>query len=321
MLISLVAVTCGLAVVLILFLVQTCLARYHINLFRALRFYVDKEPPPQTFMDYKTVKWTVALVKKIAAVLPQTSFFAKLNVTLRRAGLPLLGSEFVVAVALTSSLGGLVVLAITLNPAAAVMTIATLVATEIFLLKRQVSKRRELFVNQLSDCLTTVANSLRAGFSFVQAMDLVAKEMEPPISDEFAHVMRDISYGMILDEALEDMDKRIGSYDFHLVVTAVLIQREIGGNLAHVLDSISQTITERIRMRREILTLTAQGRMSSWLVSLLPLFIAGAMLFISPTHFDDTLANPIGRIVLGLAVVMSITGFIVVRKIVAIKVE
>ncbi|MBR6888170.1 MAG: type II secretion system F family protein [Selenomonadaceae bacterium] len=321
MLISLVAVTCGLAVVVILFLVRTCLARYHINLFNALRFYVDKEPPPQTFMDYKAVKWTVALVKKIAAILPQTSFFAKLNVMLRRAGLPLLGSEFVVAVALTSILSGLIVLAITLNPTAAVITFAAIVATEIFLVKRQVSKRRELFVNQLSDCLTTVANSLRAGFSFVQAMDLVAKEMEPPIRDEFAHVMRDISYGMVLDEALEDMDKRVGSYDFHLVVTAVLIQREIGGNLAHVLDSISQTITERIRMRREILTLTAQGRMSSWLVSLLPIFIAGAMLLISPTHFDETLASPIGRIVLGVATVMTIVGFVVIRKIVAIKVE
>ena len=117
------------------------------------------------------------------------------------------------------------------------------------------------------------------------------------------------------------MDKRVGSYDFHLVVTAVLIQREIGGNLAHVLDSISQTITERIRMRREILTLTAQGRMSSWLVSLLPIFIAGAMLLISPTHFDETLESPIGRIALGVATVMTIVGFIVIRKIVAIKVE
>lgn len=321
MLISLVAVVSGLAVVVMLFLVRTCLARYHINLFHALRFYTDKEPPPQTLLDYKPVKWTVALVKKIAAVLPQTSFLTKLNSTLRAAGLPLLGSEFVVAVMLTSALGALIVLAITLNPAAAVMTLAAIIATEIFLLKRQVRRRRELFVNQLSDCLTTVANSLRAGFSFVQAMDLVSKEMEPPISDEFAHVMRDISYGMVLDEALEDMDKRVNSYDFHLVVTAVLIQREIGGNLAQVLDSISQTITERIRMRREIMTLTAQGRMSSWLVALLPIFIAGAMLLISPTHFDNVLASTIGRIALGVACVMAITGFIVVRKIVAIKVE
>ena len=321
MLISLVAVLCGFSVVLMLFLVRAYLARYHINLFHALRFYTEKEPPPQTLMDYKVVKWTVAIVKKLAALLPQTSFFTKLNGTLRRAGLPLLGSEFVVAVVLTSTLGGLIVLAITLNKAGAVMTVVAIILAECFLLRRMVIRRKNLFVNQLSDCLTTVANSLRAGFSFVQAMDLVSKEMEPPISDEFAHVMRDISYGMQLDEALEDMDKRVDSSDFHLVVTAVLIQREIGGNLAHVLDSISQTIQERIRMRREILTLTSQGRMSAWAVSGLPIFITCAMLLIDEHHFDNLLESQLGMIILGVAVFMAIAGFVVVQKIVAIKVE
>ncbi|MBQ6297950.1 MAG: type II secretion system F family protein [Selenomonadaceae bacterium] len=321
MLISIVSILCGLSVVLMLFLVRTYLARYHINLFHALRFYTEKEKPPQTLMDYKAVKLTVAFVKKIAAFLPETLFFTKLNGTLRRAGLPLLGSEFVVAVILTSTLGGLIVLAITLNSKGAVMTAIGIIVAECFLLRRMVIRRRNLFVNQLGDCLTTVANSLRAGFSFVQAMDLVSKEMEPPISDEFAHVMRDISYGMQMDEALEDMDKRVDSGDFHLVITAVLIQREIGGNLAQVLDNISYTIQDRIRMRREILTLTAQGRMSSWAVSLLPIFIAGGMLLVSPNHFDEMLESQIGTIILGVAVVMEIVGFIVIRKIVNIKIE
>ena len=321
MLISIVSILCGLSVVLMLFLVRTNLARYHINLFHALRFYTEKEKPPQTLMDYKAVKLTVAFVKKIAAFLPETLFFTKLNGTLRRAGLPLLGSEFVVAVILTSTLGGLIVLAITLNSKGAVMTAIGIIVAECFLLRRMVIRRRNLFVNQLGDCLTTVANSLRAGFSFVQAMDLVSKEMEPPISDEFAHVMRDISYGMQMDEALEDMDKRVDSGDFHLVITAVLIQREIGGNLAQVLDNISYTIQDRIRMRREILTLTAQGRMSSWAVSLLPIFIAGGMLLVSPNHFDEMLESQIGTIILGVAEVMEIVGFIVIRKIVNIKIE
>lgn len=304
-----------------LFLLRTYLARYHINLFHALRFYTEKEPPPQTLMDYKVVKWTVAFVRKLAAFLPQTSFFTKLNVTLRRAGLPLLGSEFVVAVVLTSTLGGLIVLAITLNKAGALMTTVAIILAECFLLRRMVIRRKNLFINQLSDCLTTVANSLRAGFSFVQAMDLVSKEMEPPISDEFAHVMRDISYGMQLDEALADMEKRVGSSDFSLVVTAVLIQREIGGNLAQVLDNISTTITDRIRMRREITTLTAQGRLSSWAISLAPIVIAVAMLTMDEHHFDEALENQLGRIFIGLAVVMEVVGFIAVRKIVNIKVE
>ena len=321
MLIKLVALICGLAVFGILFLLRKYLARYHINLFHALRFYTAREPPPQTFTDYKAVKQVVALVRKIAALLPQIAFFTKLNVTLRRAGIPLLGTEFVVAVVLTSAFGALAVFAITLKPQAAAITAVAIILAEAFLLRHLVNKRRDLFVNQLSDCLTTVANSLRAGFSFVQAMDLVSKEMEPPISEEFQHVMRDISYGMQMDTALEDMDKRVNSTDFHLVVTAVLIQREIGGNLAQVLDNISYTIQDRIRMRREIMTLTAQGRMSSWAVSLLPIFIAGGMLLVSPTHFDEMLKSQLGMIILGVAVVMEIVGFIVIRKIVAIKVE
>lgn len=321
MLISVVAVLCGFSVFLMLCLLRAYLARYHINLFQALRFYTEKKPLPQTLMDYKVVKWTVATVKKLAALMPETSFFTKLNGTLRRAGLPLLGSEFVVAVVLTSTLGGLIVLAITLNKPGAVMTTIAIIFAECFLLRGMVIRRRNLFVNQLSDCLITVSNSLRTGFSFAQAIDLVSKEMEPPLSDEFAHVMRDISYGMQMNEALEDMEKRVGSSDFSLVVTAVLIQREIGGNLAQVLDNISYTIQDRIRMRREILTLTAQGRMSAWAMSLLPLFIVGAMLLINPNHFDAVLENPIGRIAIGVAVFMEIVGFVVIQKIVAIKVE
>jgi len=304
-----------------LFLLRAYVARYHINLFHALRFYTEKEPLPQTLMDYKVVKWTVATVKKLAALMPETSFFTKLNGTLRRAGSPLLGSEFVVAVVLTSTLGGLIVLAITLNKAGAVMTTIAIIFAECFLLRGMVIRRRNLFVNQLSDCLITVSNSLRTGFSFAQAIDLVSKEMEPPLSEEFAHVMRDISYGMQMNEALEDMEKRVGSSDFSLVVTAVLIQREIGGNLAQVLDNISYTIQDRIRMRREIFTLTAQGRMSAWAVSLLPVFIAGAMILVSPNHFDEMLESQIGMIALGVAVLMEIVGFIIIRKIVTIKVE
>ena len=321
MLISLIAIICGLLTVLMLFLFGKFLARYHINLFHALRYYIDKKPPPQTLLDYKPVRLTVDFVKKIAARLPQTSLTSKLDSKLRRAGLPVLGSEFIVAVILTSTLFALMTLSITLNPRAAIAVLLITVVAEFILLERLVARRREKFINQLSDCLTTVANALRAGFSFVQAMDLVSKEMEPPISDEFAHVMRDISYGMLLPDALEDMDKRVQIPDFHLVVTAVLIQREIGGNLAQVLDSISNTIEARIRMRREILTLTTQGRASAWIVSLLPVFIGGCLLIVDPGHFDALLKNNIGMMILGVAVLFEIIGFIVIQKIVQIKVE
>ena len=321
MLISLVAITCGLAVVLMLVILRKFLARYHINLFHALRYYTDKEPPPQSLTDYKVVRLTIAFVRRIAAFLPQMSFSSKLDSLLRRAGLPLLGSEFIVAAILSALIFGAVTLILTLSFLGAFVVAVFTVLAEVALIYRMIRNRRNRFINQLGDCLTTVSNALRAGFSFVQAMDLVSKEMEPPISEEFGRVMRDVSYGMLLPEALEDMDRRVNSPDFSLVITAVLIQREIGGNLAQILDSISNTISDRIRMRRDILTLTAQGRMSAWIVSLLPIFIAGCMLLIDPTHFDDMLANSIGKIILGIAVVLEIVGFVVIQKIVRIKVD
>ena len=321
MLISLVAVLCGLLTALMLFLIYKLLTRYHINLFHALRFYLDKVPPPQTLMDYKVVKVTVAFVKKTAAYLPRTSFSSKLDKNLRRAGLPLLGSEYIVATLFSAAMVACVVLTFTLKLSWTVASFFLAIAASAILLQQLIERRRERLINQLGDCLTTVANALRAGFSFVQAMDLVSREMEPPISEEFAHVMRDISYGMLLPEALEDMDKRVQVEDLHLVITAVLIQREIGGNLAQVLDNISKIISERIRMRREILTLTSQGRVSSWIVSLLPVFIAGCMLLINPTHFDEMLQSKLGMSILAAAVVLEIFGFIIIRKIVAIKVD
>lgn len=321
MLISLVATLCGLLTVLMLFLIYKILARYHINLFHALRHYMDKIPPPQTLVDYKIVKWTVAFIKKIAASLPKTEFSSKLDSKLRRAGLPLLGSEYIVAVILSATVIALIILTVTLKFSWAIAIFFLAMASGAVLLNRLIARRREKLINQLSDCLTTVANALRAGFSFVQAMDLVSKEMEPPISEEFAHVMRDVSYGMVLADSLEDMDKRLTIEDLHLVITAVLIQREIGGNLAQVLDNISNTINARIRMRREIMTLTSQGRASSWIVSLLPIFIAGCMLLVAPTHFDDMLKSQLGMSILIAAVVLEIFGFIVIRKIVNIKVD
>lgn len=320
-LISLVAIICGLLTVLMLFLIYKVLVRYHINLFHALRHYMDKVPPPQTLMDYKAVKVTVAFVKRLAALLPQTSFSSKLDLKLRRAGLPLLGTEYIVATTLVAAIFALVALTLTLKLSWAVGVFLLTILVSALLLQRLIQRRRDRLINQLGDCLTTVANALRAGFSFVQAMDLVSREMEPPISDEFAHVMRDVSYGMLLPEALEDMDKRVGVEELHLVITAVLIQREIGGNLAQVLDNIRNTITERIRQRREIMTLTAQGRASAWIVSFLPIFIAAGMLLVDSTHFDELLKSKFGMMILGAAVCLEIVGFIVIQKIVNIKVD
>ena len=239
---------------------------------------------------------------------------------LRQAGIPLLGAEFIVIIFLLSGVVFIGVLMLTLDYRIGFVAALFVPIFLWMILLILISKRRVAFTEQLSDCLTTVANALRAGYSFQQAVDVVAKEMEPPISEEFAKVSSDVSMGINLDDALEQMARRVESSDFDLVVTAVLIQREVGGNLAQVLDSISDTIIERIRMKREINALTAQGKMSAIVLLLLPFAVGAFMYFFNHDQFIILFEEPLGQMALIVAFVMEILGVIIIRKIVDIEI-
>ena len=165
-----------------------------------------------------------------------------------------------------------------------------------------------------------VSNALRAGFSFMQAMELISREMQPPIGEEFQKVIAEVNLGATLDVALENMSQRLKCPDFDLVVTAVLIQRQVGGNLSQVLDSISDTIMERIRMRNEVLSLTAQGRFSGMIVGALPFAIAGFVKWQNPTYFQPMLDNIYGQIALVIGAVLVLVALFIIRKIVDIDV-
>ena len=193
-------------------------------------------------------------------------------------------------------------------------------AADFVFVQRRISKRLNNFQRQLADCLSLVANSLRAGFSFLQTMEIISREMEPPMSSEFERVMRDTSLGKSLDEALHDMDERVGSADFSLVITAVLIQQQVGGNLATILDTIRNTISERIRIRREVNTLTAQGKMSGIVLACIPVALGLFFYVSSPEYLEPLLTTDIGRIAIIGAVFLVIVGFAIIRKIVDIKV-
>lgn len=239
---------------------------------------------------------------------------------LHQAGIPLLGAEFIVIVLLGSATVFIATYMITLEKRFALVSALALPVIVWIILLTKIHKRRTAFTEQLSDCLTTVANALRAGYSFQQAVDVVAKEMEPPISDEFARVANDVSMGINLDDALEQMARRVESSDFDLVVTAVLIQREIGGNLAQVLDSISDTIIERIRMKREINALTAQGRLSAVVLLLLPFFVGAFMYFFNHDQFILLLEEPSGQIALVVSLILEVVGIFIIKKIIDIDV-
>ena len=242
------------------------------------------------------------------------------DIKMRKAGIPLLGGEFLVAVISSALLAGIGVWMLMLDILMAVLAGAVMLVLFWLLITLRVSQRRSAFTEQLGDALTTIANALRAGYSFQQAMEVISKEMEPPISEEFFQAMKETSMGVPLETALENLNQRVESSDFELVVTAVIIQREVGGNLAQILDTISDTIGERIRMKREIFALTSQGRFSALILFLLPFAIGFFMYCVNPGQIMMLFEDPIGRMALGISFLLELVGIVVINRIVNIKI-
>lgn len=258
-------------------------------------------------------------LQRMAKPIADWNVAKNLDFTLKQAGIPIFGAEIIIIIPIISIIVALIVYIITLNISAAPVAGLSVPIIFMILIRSRISKRRQAFTEQLGDCLTTVSNALRAGYSFQQAMDVVAREMEPPISTEFERVATDIAMGVSLEDALEQMNKRVGSPDFDLVVTAVLIQREIGGNLAQILDTISYTINERIRMKREINALTAQGRFSAYVLVVLPFVVAVFCWIFNNEQMQLFITDERGHIAIIAAVVMEIIGYILIQRIVDIE--
>jgi tight adherence protein B len=192
------------------------------------------------------------------------------------------------------------------------------------------AKRRiTAFDNQLSDTLNLWVNALRSGYSVLQGMEAIATELPAPVSVEFERVVQEVRLGLSVPQALGNMLRRVPSDDLDLVITAVNIQREVGGNLAEVLDTISFTIRERVRIKGEIRTLTAQGRLSGWIISLLPMALGFILFLISPDYMsqlwvreDPIILNilPCGWIVIAVGLTMTFIGIVAIQKIVDIEV-
>jgi tight adherence protein B len=196
-----------------------------------------------------------------------------------------------------------------------------------FWLNRRKSKRLKAFNGGLADTITLLANSLRAGSSFLQSVEMVCREAQPPISTEFTRVIREVNLGLPLDDALANLSRRVKSEDLELMVTAIAIQHQVGGNLAEILDTIAFTIRERVRIKGEIKTLTAQQRMSGYVVGFLPIALVLVMQVVAPTFMAPMFQQPpalfglpLGLFILGLGGIMMGIGFILIRRIVDIEV-
>jgi len=181
-------------------------------------------------------------------------------------------------------------------------------------------QRLRKFNDQLGDTINLLVNSLRSGYSMPQAMETVAGDMPPPISEEFHRVGIEISLGVSLEKALDNMLRRVNSPDLDLLITAINVQHEVGGNLAEILDIISHTIRERVRIQGEIKTLTAQGEITGYVLSGLPFGLTAILFLMNREYMMRMFTTPCGWIMSGVAVTIIVIGFVVMKKVVQIEV-
>jgi len=187
-----------------------------------------------------------------------------------------------------------------------------------FYVRRQQNQRLQRFNDQLADMLNLMVNGLRAGYSTMQAMEAVSRELPPPISDEFRRVVQEMQLGIPMQKALDNLLRRIPSDDLDLVIAAMNVQREVGGNLAEILDTISHTIRERVRIKGEIRVLTSQVMYSGRFLSMMPLFIFGALWVLNRPYmmmFFEPDTRVVGLIMLSIGGLMIMAGYFVMRKI------
>jgi len=187
-------------------------------------------------------------------------------------------------------------------------------------LKRAVSRRQIQFENQLVDVLVLIQGAVRAGFSLLQAIEVVEREMTPPASDEFRRVRTEISLGLTLSQALTNMGERMQNADLNLIVTAVNIHNQVGGNLSTMLTAVTNTVRDRDRLFREARVLTTQQRYTSYMISLLPVVIGALMFMINPDFITQMFKPNIYIVIPIFAIVGIILGHVVLQRITKIEV-
>ncbi len=243
---------------------------------------------------------------------------------LERAGLALKLHEYVALRVLVALVAFVVVLALGNGHPLAILLgiVASVVGYMLpaFYVRMRVTRQVRKFNDQLADMLTMVSNSLRAGFGLLQGLDLAAEQSQPPMSTELYHLLRDTRMGASIETALESMGERVGSYDLDVVITAILIQRSVGSNLSEVLEKVAHTIRERARIQGEINTLTAQKKLSGVIIGLMPPAVVVMMLTVNFDYMSALFTDPLGRILLVVAIAMDIVGILIIKRIVSVDI-
>jgi len=240
--------------------------------------------------------------------------------TVMQADLPLTASEYVLILIGAAALGFLIgtfVLGDIIF--GIVFAVAGFVVPGVYVRSRR-SKRQRQITEQLPDILTLMVGALRSGYGLSQAIELLVEQLPPPASIEFERVQRATGFGLSLQEALTDMANRVGTDDVSLVVTAINVQSETGGNLATTLDTIGVTIRDRLKLKRDIRVMTSQQRFTGYVLAFLPAALAVIIYLLNPDYMSQLFEPGLVRILPITAVVLQIIGFFVMKKIVDIEV-
>jgi len=225
------------------------------------------------------------LMQNIGTIITPEKIKEKITAMLSAADIPLRATEFMAGVFFLTTVPLIIVCLLLKRLALGLMISAVCGYAPFIWVAMKKSKKRQLFAGLLLDTLGIISNALKAGYSFMQAIELITRESPYPISTEFKKVLRENAVGVPLETSLENMALRLENDDFDLLVTVVLIQREVGGNLADVLDQISETIRERIKIKGQIVTLTSQARMGGYVITGLPIFLGFAIFALNPDYF------------------------------------
>lgn len=262
----------------------------------------------------------VQITSTLNQMIGRQKFAANIATQLARADLKLTVSEFVLLNIATTLLGFLFLLVLKRDLFLAVLAgVGGYFLPRIWVRRRQ-GKRLKDFNNQLGDTISLLANSLRSGYSLLQSMETVAKELAPPVSTEFERVVREIGLGLSYEQAMNNMLRRVPSPDLDLMITAINVQHEVGGNLAEILETIGFTIRERIRIQGEIRVLTAQQTGTGIIVGLLPFAVGLILYLINADYVLSLFREPCGWAMVAMMLILIGSGFAIIRRIIKIEV-
>lgn len=277
--------------------------------------YVDDK---EKFKQEKTKVTSAPLTEWINRRVTGSSIGERISKNLARADLKLKPGEYIAMIIIAAFGVGIVAWFIT-GQSIILGAVGAIIGAFIpnIYVKQQQGKRLIKFDEQLPDMLNLMVNGLRAGYSTMQAMEAVSKELPPPINDEFRRVVQEMQLGVRMEQALDNLLRRIASPDLDLVITAINVQKEVGGNLAEILDTISYTIRERVRIKGEIRVLTSQVIYSGRFLSMMPVFVIAILYFLNREYmmeFFKPESFPCGYIALGVAALLIISGYFVMQK-------